>query len=391
MKTVSFVKYTSYGNNFVIVDETDQPMLSEKEKSAFAYAATNVHYGVGSDNFLVIQPCTGKALADIQSYRRYWHRMPDPEAADFIFRMFEPDGTEALCCGNGLMCIADYLFRAHGLAAVRMMTEIPTDSPRTVSIGTHPDTQANWANMGHPRRMPQTLVDIAAVRPHAEAIDRIDGLTVTFRAHDLAPFTEARQLELSGYLVHTGEPHMVVFSGTGISLTPLQNLMFVGSNPAGTAEKRVSFGSWLIHHIGTYVNKHYSDIFPQGININFARIDPDTGALEYRCFERGIFRETLACGTGALAVSYVVRRLNLIQTEPITIWPHRCRWEQPGAEIMVREETDGWFLIGDPFMLFAGDFVFNSPEAESKPAVQDRRISEGFQPPVRASLDVMHY
>ena len=54
MRRIPIYKYTSYGNNFVIVDETQGTILTESEKSRFAYPATNANFGVGADNFLVI-------------------------------------------------------------------------------------------------------------------------------------------------------------------------------------------------------------------------------------------------------------------------------------------------------------------------------------------------
>ena len=402
MNTVSFVKYTSYGNNFVIVDETQTPALSEFEKSRFAYQATNIHYGVGSDNFLVIQPCTPEALKAINREHHYWVKPPDAVKADFIFRMFEPDGEEAFCCGNGLMCIAAYLFRRYGIESTRIMTEIPTASPKIISIGTDDKTGTNWANMGHPRRMPATMADPAAVRPHSDIIDTVEDIEITFRTHDLAPFSQERSLKISGYLVFTGEPHMVVFSETGMSVKELQNLFFIRSsrNPSdkpktSNAEKRVSFGSWLVHHIGTYVNKHYASIFPAGMNINFVRMDTDANAIEYRCFERGIFRETLACGTGALAVSFVNRRLNLLNADRITVWPHRCRWEEPEAQLVVRETTSGWFLYGNPLMLFEGKFLHRQPTVAKKSVGQFKTDADGGETPAAEQIDhhaaVMHY
>ena len=393
MDSVSFVKYTSYGNNFVIVDETQKVTLSESDKSRFAYQATNINFGVGSDNLLIVQACTRQALEAINAGKDYWQRLPDWESADFIFRMFEPDGEEALCCGNGLMCIASFLWRRYGVSSARIMTEIPTHSPKTITIGTDAAQQTNWANMGHPRRMPSSLTDPSATEPYDADIDWIEKLTINFRAHDLSPFTDDRTLEISGYLVFTGEPHMVVFTESGISVKELQNLMFIRSNQNGDranpAEKRAAFGSWLIQHIGTSVNKYYNSIFPAGLNINFVRLDKNGKFLEYRCFERGIYRETLACGTGALAVSFVSRRLNLVDTDRITILPHRCRWEQPDAEIKILKDTSGWFLNGQPMYLFEGDFLLQVPAHAECPAATETAGSVKKEP-VYPSLNALH-
>ena len=136
MKEIPIIKSTCYGNNFVIVDETREPVLTETEKSMFAFQATDMNYGVGSDNFILIQSCDEETLTDINNNRRYWKKAPDSRIADYIFRMFEPNGVEAFCCANGLMCIANYLYKRCGIESARIMTEIPTARPNVVSIGT---------------------------------------------------------------------------------------------------------------------------------------------------------------------------------------------------------------------------------------------------------------
>jgi diaminopimelate epimerase len=373
MKNVPFFKSTAYGNNFVIVDETHTPILTEAEKSDFAYQATNINYGVGSDNFLVIQPCKPKILRRIHKARRYWNELPEAKTADYIFRMFEPDGKEAFCCANGLLCIAQYLNHRYGIESAQVMTEIPTATPKVVSIGTHPQNGTNWANLGHPRRISPKIADLSVTNPYDDVIDIIENIKITFRAHDLTPFSHEHSLKISGYLVFTGEPHLVVFSGNGFSLKQLPEMLFISSYQDSSkrqkVEKRVAFGSWLVHHIGTYLNKHYTHVFPEGMNINFVRIDKDGGALEFRCFERGINRETLACGTGALAVSFVARQLKLVETNKMVLWPHRCRWHDPEAQIIVNEDKKGWHLYGDPVMLFDGVFAFQKTLNQKKTAM----------------------
>lgn len=148
---VPFLKYTSHGNNFVMIDETNVQILTEVDKSKFAYQTTNINYGVGSDNFIVIQSCKPKTLLEINNNHQYWDELPDSMAAAFIFRMFEPSGEEALSCANGLMCVANYLFSRYGIHSARIMTEIPTSRPKVVTIGSHQQSSTNWTHLGHPR------------------------------------------------------------------------------------------------------------------------------------------------------------------------------------------------------------------------------------------------
>ena len=360
MRSIPFTKYTVYGNNFVIVDEIVEPVFREAEKSDFSYQATNICFGIGSDNFLVIQPCRPEILIDINSTRRYWRKIPDSNRADFIFRMFEPDGEEAFCCGNGLMCVANYLYHRYGIDSARIMTEIPFATPNVITIGTESDEATNWAGLGYPKRVPEEIVNPSAVKPYNEHIDFIDEIKINFRKHDLEPFADTASLTLSGYLIFTGEPHLVVLIDDGFSLSELAQTIFTlnTSDKAETTKvnHRINFGSWLVNHIGSYINKHYPDLFPAGLNINFARIDKESGEVEYRCFERGINRETLACGTGALATAYVVRSLQLLSKKQIYILPHKYRWYEPEARIKVDESEDGWLLHSNPIKLLDGNF-----------------------------------
>ncbi|HIJ56571.1 MAG TPA: diaminopimelate epimerase [Deltaproteobacteria bacterium] len=362
MKLVPFSKLTSFGNNFVIVDETHGNILSEIEKSDFAYQATNINFGVGSDNFLIVQSCTPETMREINRARGYWDTHPDSESADFIFRMFEPDGEEAFSCGNGLMSIAKYLFNQYGIESARIMTEIPTPEPKIITIGTDTENASNWANMGQPRKMPEELVCGSKMKPLDDVISTLSNLKIRFRMHDLAPFSKKQTETLSGYLVFTGEPHMVILPDTGFTIQELPKMIFIATDDNRSekkkAEKRVAFGSWLVHHIGSYLNRQYTDLFPSGINVNFVKLNQTDGTIEYRCFERGIYRETLACGTGALAVSYVARKLNLVDAKPLVVYPHRSRWENPDSELLVMEEESGWLLNGRPVMLFSGEFNY---------------------------------
>jgi len=375
MKKISFVKYTCYGNNFVIVDDTLTRSFTESEMSRFAYEATNSHFGIGSDNLLVIQRLDNETLNDIRRERGYWRELPDPQGAKFIFRMFEPNGEEAFSCGNGLMCVAAYLTHRYGIHSTRIMTEIPFSAPRAITIGSADG--CSWASLDKPRRVPPELADLTMREPVDEAIDLVTNLEVHFRSHDLAPYTDAETLGLSGYLVLTGEPHLVIFPEKGFSEAELVGTVFdysVKIRDPRKGYRRANFGSWLINRIGSYINTHYLDQFPAGLNINFARVHDDSGVIEYRCFERGINRETLACGTGALAVAYTAQYLSLVRAKTIRVLPHQCRRYQPEAEIELHERDYGWLLNGHPLMLVDGTFMLTTSQ-QSAAARRNPKVS----------------
>ena len=276
MKKISFFKFTSYGNNFVIVDETQGQQLSEDEKSNFACQVTNVNFGIGADGVIFLQPCRPDILGEINESRSYWDKLPIFPHVDIMFRLFEPNGTESFSCGNGLMCVASYLYDRFHIASMRILTQIPTAQPKVITIGTNPQQATNWANMGRPQRVPKGVVDLSGTKSLNKDIDILKDITITFRTHDLHPFSEETELNLTGYLVYTGEPHFVIFPGTGFSIDNLKKVMFVSSSQDtsihGHSERRIVFGSWLIHHIGTYLNKRYARIFPHGINVDFTCI-----------------------------------------------------------------------------------------------------------------------
>ena len=145
MGKIDFQKFTSYGNNFIIVDESQGPQLREDEKSHFACQVTNVNYGIGADGVLFLQPYRSDILAEINATHHYWDKLPIYPRLDIMFRIFEPNGTESFSCGNGLMCIASFLKRKYNIDSTQILTQIPTQQPKVITIGTDPQKGRNWA------------------------------------------------------------------------------------------------------------------------------------------------------------------------------------------------------------------------------------------------------
>jgi diaminopimelate epimerase len=123
------------------------------------------------------------------------------------------------------------------------------------------------------------------------------------------------------------------------------------------------------------LNRRYTHIFPKGINVNFVNIPTEKNVIEYRCFERGINKETLACGTGALASAFVSQRLKLIEAEQITVWPYRSRWYDPDAFILVDQKESHWSLFGKPVMLLEGKFDFDRIFSQQIAVVQSENAT----------------
>ena len=360
MRNIPFVKYTSCGNTFVILDESTTEFFTEQEKSAFAYHATNSNFGVGSDNFIVIQPCRSPILDRVRRYRRYWPHVPISNEMDYVFRMFEPDGTEAYSCANGLMSCMQHIYKTYQKTSATFMTEIPAPVPGRVKSGINPINRKTWVNLGSPRRVPDVLAASGIKKPFEGTFDRMREQTIRFRKPDLNPWYYKESIPLTGYLIFTGEPHLVIIVGENFPIKSLSDLLFIPPHFCSPAEsmkteKRFEFGTWLVQHIGHYFNCKLRHHFPKGINVNFVRVNRRRKAVEYRCFERGINKETLSCGTGGLASAYVASRLGYIQQDTIPVLPYRCRCYDSDAQLIIRKVKNEWVMEGDPRLIFRGE------------------------------------
>ena len=88
---VNFTKMHRLGNNYCLFNQLNDPcnVLAEEEYSELSRQVSDVNFGIGSDGIILICPS---------------------QIADFKMRIFNEDGSEAKNCGNGLRCVAKYLF-----------------------------------------------------------------------------------------------------------------------------------------------------------------------------------------------------------------------------------------------------------------------------------------
>ena len=336
MNEIAFYKYSLYGNTFTLIDESEKTILSETDKSRFARFATDNFFGIGSDNLIVLQKCTPSILRSIDAARKYWRQPQTFGEADYIFRMFEPDGKEAFSCGNGVMCIADHLFRKSHVKSCRIVTQIPTEIPKVIEVGHDTSGKLAWANLGAPTKPPEEMAKIKEPLNTTDALLEIKEIPFLLQDLHFNGSRSTHELKVSGHVIFTGEPHLVVFTDAGLSIPQLTDAIFVTPNCCEPQSIRndlkATDSSWLVHNIGARINQNFKDLFPYGINVNLVRVVDPCGTLEFRCFERGIGHETLACGTGAVAASVVTQALNICGSEEILVWPHRCRWYYPESQ-----------------------------------------------------------
>ncbi len=86
---IVFVKMHGIGNDFVVIGALDDLPLPEEKLSEFARFVCDRHFGVGADGVIWILPS---------------------QVADFKMRIFNPDGSEAEMCGNGIRCAAKWFY-----------------------------------------------------------------------------------------------------------------------------------------------------------------------------------------------------------------------------------------------------------------------------------------
>ena len=227
-----FVKMQGIGNDYVYVDCIRQPMPSDI--ASLATKISDRNFGVGGDGLILICPS---------------------DKADARMRMFNNDGSESEMCGNGVRCVAKFVYD-HGIAK---KTSLAIETGRGV-LKLELETAGGKCHqvrvdMGEPILVAENIPTTLLGTPPLEVPLVIDGV------------------ELKVTCVSMGNPHCITF------VNEITNDMVLG--------------------IGPKVEKHPA--FPRRTNVEFVRVD-NPGEITMRVWERGS-GETLACGTGACAVA----------------------------------------------------------------------------------------
>ena len=177
--------------------------------------------------------------------------------ADIRMRMFNSDGSEAEMCGNGIRCVAKYAYD-HGLIRKEKMV-IETgagDLPVQLFLGQDGRVATVQVNMGKPRLQRAEIPMVGPADEQAIAIE----------------ISAAGQVFIAT-CVSMGNPHCVIYVD--------------------------DVDQFPVADIGPFIEKH--DLFPERINVEFVEVLSPT-EVKQRTWERGA-GETLACGTGASAVT----------------------------------------------------------------------------------------
>jgi diaminopimelate epimerase len=226
-----FTKMHGAGNDYVYLDGFHQPVPPSLPE--LAQRISHRHFGVGSDGLILILPSS---------------------VADARMQMFNSDGSESEMCGNGIRCVAKYVFD-HGICSREQLRIETKAGILSVSL----ETSGGKANrvrvdMGEPilaaPRIPTTL-------PGDPVVD--------------VPLAIANRT-LPVTCVSMGNPHCVVF------VEKATDELVCGLGPRIETDSR----------------------FPARVNVEFVEILSPT-EVRQRTWERGA-GETWACGTGASAV-----------------------------------------------------------------------------------------
>jgi diaminopimelate epimerase len=170
-------------------------------------------------------------------------------------RIFNPDGSEPEMCGNGIRCVAKYVYDN-----IIKKDEIAIETlagVKNVRLYKEKETTYVRVNMGRPLFERKDIPATGEDRLLREKIE-VDG----------------REFEI--YAVNTGVPHVIIFV-EDIKRTDVIN-------------------------IGRAVRNH--SLFPEGTNVNFLEI-VRANLFKIRTYERGVEDETLACGTGITAAGVI--------------------------------------------------------------------------------------
>ncbi|RMF88701.1 MAG: diaminopimelate epimerase [Planctomycetota bacterium] len=229
-----FTKMQGAGNDYVYVDCFAETLPTAPAE--LAPIISDRHFGVGGDGLILIEPST---------------------TADAKMRIFNADGSEAEMCGNGVRCVAKYVYD-HGIAKKNPLHIETGRGVLTLHLELRDDlVERVRVDMGEPildaAQIPTTL-------PGSPVVDAQLSL-------DSTPSANYRVT-----CVSMGNPHCIIFVDQA------------------TDE--------LVHTVGPQIERHPA--FPQRINTEFVEVLSPT-EVKMRVWERGS-GETLACGTGASAV-----------------------------------------------------------------------------------------
>ncbi|MBQ2405114.1 MAG: diaminopimelate epimerase [Lachnospiraceae bacterium] len=280
---MKFTKMHGCGNDYLYINGFEEKLSSE-EKPDWVRKVSDRHFGVGGDGAIFINP--GKE-------------------AEFEMEMYNADGTRAQMCGNGIRCVAKFVYDK----GLTNKTSITVESFGKVkyldlTLGEDGKVASVKVNMGAPIL---NAKEVPVVSDNDKVIN--EPIVVNGDTYNMT-------------CVSMGNPHAVVF-----------------------LEGYDDLKDFEIEKIGPFFESH--ERFPERVNTEFVRVI-DRQTVQMRVWERGT-GETLACGTGCCAIA-VACVLNGLTDNKITIQVLGgeivCEWDQ---------EKNLVFMTGPATTVFEGE------------------------------------
>lgn len=275
---MKFTKMHGIGNDYVYVDCTKKELADPEKVSRYV---SDRHFGIGADGLILI--CAS-------------------DKADFRMDMYNADGSRGEMCGNGIRCVAKYVYD-YGLTDKEEISVETMAGIKYLQLTVKDQkVQKVRVNMGEPILEPGKIPVIAKRMPVVQEPIEVLGKSWNMTC------------------VSMGNPHAVIFIDTPVKDFPLEQ---TGPHFENDAH------------------------FPNRTNTEFARV-LDRHTIEMRVWERGS-GETLACGTGACATA-VAAILNGFCERQVTI--HLLGGD---LEIWWNEEDNRVYMTGAAATVFDGE------------------------------------
>ena len=276
---MKFTKMQGIGNDYVYVNCLQETIENPSE---LAKKISDRHYGVGSDGLIMINPS---------------------DKADFEMEMYNADGSGGEMCGNGIRCVAKYVYdygltdktsiSVETLAGIKYL-DLTVEDGKVVLVK---------VDMGKPMLRPE---EVPVVSEKEEVID--EPITVDGQEYRMT-------------CVSMGNPHAVVFIDQDVKEFPLET-------------------------VGVKFENH--ERFPKRVNTEFVNV-LDRHTAQMRVWELGS-GETLACGTGACAVA-VACALNGLTEDEVTV-------KLLGGDLQIKwdREKNTVYMTGPAEVVFDGEW-----------------------------------
>lgn len=279
---MKFTKMHGCGNDYIYINGFTEK-IAQEEKPELVRKISDRHFGIGGDGAIFINPA---------------------KEADFEMEMYNADGSRAEMCGNGIRCVAKYVYDK-GLTDKTKISIVSYGQVKYLELFLKEGkVDTVKVNMGAPGLRPEeipVLMDTSQEKVVDEPI-----------------LVEGQEYKIT--CVSMGNPHAVVF------VDDVEHL--------------------AIEKIGPYFENH--ERFPKRTNTEFVKV-LDRSHVQMRVWERGT-GETLACGTGCCA-TVTACILNGLTDETVTV-------KVLGGEIEITwdREANLVYMTGPAETVFDGEY-----------------------------------